>query len=385
MSDRPAERPDAAWIVDSTLREGEQAPGVVFSPEDRLAIARGLESIGVRELELGTPAMGREEMELIREVVDLGLSCRLTAWCRAVEDDVDRAALCRVDGVHISLPASDIFLRSMGKDRNWVLERIGRMVPFARLRVYHVSIGVQDAARADRSFLVECAAAARRAGANRFRLSDTLGIWNPLAVRETIEAIGREVPDLRLGFHGHDDLGMATANSIAAVQAGAESVDVTVNGIGERAGIAPLEEVVMALQVSLGKPTGIRTEGLQALSALVARASGIPLPPGKAITGRDAFRHEAGVHVRALLADRVACEPFPPEEVGHPPSDIVLGRHSGSTAIRHVLEGRGIRIGRDEAARLVAGVRAAAARRRSPLPPEELVSLWRASRLEEAS
>jgi homocitrate synthase NifV len=166
-----------------------------------------------------------------------------------------------------------------------------------------------------------------------------VGVWNPFQAHAVVLALRDRVRGLSLGFHGHNDLGMATANSLAALLAGAASADVTVNGLGERAGNAPLEEVVMAMRVTLGRATGIDTHRLGELSALVARASGRTLPTNKPITGDDAFRHESGIHVHALLADHRAYEPFPAKTVGHRPTEIVLGKHSGAAAVRAVLAG----------------------------------------------
>ena len=202
-----------------------------------------------------------------------------------------------------------------------------------------------------------------------------------------ISSLRAAAPELALGFHGHNDLGMATANTLAAVLAGAVSVDVTVNGLGERAGNAPLEEVVMALRLTLDKNCGIDTRRFGDLSALVARASGSPLPITKPITGAGVFRHESGIHVRGLLADRRTYEPFAAESVGHSDTEIVLGKHSGTAAIRHVLVKEGVRISAAEAADLLSDVRAAASRAKcitSPTPaPQDLVGWNREERLEQ--
>ena len=224
----------AVWLTDTTLRDGEQAPGVVFTRGQKLALAEALAEAGIPEIEVGTPAMGEDECRTIREAAGLGLPCSLTAWCRAREDDIEAAARCGVEAVHLSLPASPLLCRALEKSMGWVLDRVAALVPFARDQFGFVSVGAQDASRADPGFLTELALAVRDAGGDRLRLADTVGVWNPLQAGDAFVRLGGAVPGLWLAFHGHNDLGMATANSVAALDAGARSVDVTVNGLGER-------------------------------------------------------------------------------------------------------------------------------------------------------
>ncbi len=366
----------AAVLVDTTLRDGAQAPGVVFSVADRLAIASALAQAGLSELEIGTPAMGQQERDVIRQIVSQGLGCRLTGWCRARQEDLEWAAECGLSAVHVSLPASEIQLRAIGKSRSWVLQTTGRLLPFAKDRFDYVSVGAQDASRAEPSFLLAVAETCIPFRADRLRLCDTVGVWSPMRTYEAIARLREQVDELALAFHGHNDLGMATANSLAAIQAGAACVDVTVNGLGERAGNASLAEVAMAMHVSLGESCGIDTERLFELSALVARAAGRPISPDKPIVGDAAFLHESGIHVDALLVDHRSYEPFSPEAVGRQASDVLIGTHTGSSALRHALVTSGIASEPRVSEELVERARRLSADRRRALSTVELSRLY---------
>lgn len=366
------------WIVDSTLRDGGQAPGVAFSRGEKQVIASMLSSLGVAEMEIGIPAMGDIEQEDIRAINNLALPIRTTCWCRAKLSDVSAALKCNSNSVHISFPISPILMKISNIDKEKIINDLKTLLEFATNNFKYVTVGAQDATRSQLKFLTQFCKTAFKHGATRVRIADTIGILNPVQTHTLFKKLVKAGVNGDLEFHGHNDLGMAVGNTIAAIEGGCYGASVTVNGLGERAGNAALEEVIMASKCTLSNvKSDFDTTLLSQISSFVERASRRKLAVDKPIVGKMIFSHESGVHVHGLLENKKSYERFQAELVGHQKSEFLFGTHSGRAMIRKCLAKEGIKTDEKEIAILLAEIKKKAQIDKTPLTEKDVVALYK--------
>ena len=336
-------------IVDGTLREGEQSPGVYFTKEEKVRIAMELDRIGVPILDVGMPSISTEEREAIYAISKQGLRASTGVSVRLKRDEVDQAFECGVKEVFLICPVSSLHLHSkLGLDEKGVKRLAEELVRYACRKALLVNLVAEDASRAEIPFLCEILSHAFQWGAQRAFICDTVGVMEPFRMKDFVKKVRDQIPqEMELGVHCHNDLGLATANTLAAIEAGVNYPSVTVNGIGERAGNPPLHEVVLALKKIFHRQHGIDSQGLYHLSQLVEQCSGIFIPPHAPIIGLNAIRHESGIHVDGILKNSQTYKIIDAKEVGRK-SSFVLGKHTGTQAILHLLRQRSYEANEEE-------------------------------------
>ena len=343
-------------IFDTTLRDGEQSPGCSMNPAEKLRMARQLDRLGVDVIEAGFPISSDGDFESVRMIANEIRRPKIAGLARANAKDIERAwhALQHAarPRIHVFLATSDIHLKyKLRMTREQCIEQAFEQVRFARSLCSDIEFSPEDATRTDLEFLCAVCEAAVEAGATTLNLPDTVGYTVPSDITRIFTAVRNRIhrEDVVLSCHCHNDLGMAVANSLAAVEAGARQIECTINGIGERAGNASLEEVTMAIRVrsdAYPYSTGIHSEQLYPSSALLIEITSADVQANKAIVGRNAFAHEAGIHQDGVLKNPLTYEIMTPHSVGVPDSKLVLGKHSGRSALNHRCEELGYRFSR---------------------------------------
>ena len=348
--------PEDFLIYDTTLRDGEQTPGVCFSPEEKLEIARKLDQLRINQIEAGFPIVSEKERESVKRIVNEDLNADILALTRTKPEDIDAAIDCGVDGIITFVGTSDIHLdHKMHITRQDAINLCESAVDYAKDHGLYVAFSAEDATRTDIEFLKRIYSKAQECGADRVHIADTTGAITPQGIDYLVRELVKDL-DVNLALHCHNDFGLAVINSITGVLAGAKGISTTVNGLGERAGNASLEELIMALKILYGKDLGFKTKYLKELSDLVSRASELPVPYNKPIVGNNVFRHESGIHVDAVIEEPLCYEPYVPELVGQR-RQLVLGKHSGCRAVRAKLNECDLDVSDDELIEIVRKVK----------------------------
>lgn len=358
-------------LNDTTLRDGEQTPGVVFSLEEKVEIARLLDEMGVQQIEAGSPILSDFEQKAVHAIVKEGLNASIMGWARAVKADIDAVIATEADAIAISIATSDIHLKhKLKKTREEILETAVAMVEYAKDHGLYISLNSEDATRTEFSFLKEFALKGMDAGADRLRICDTLGVLIPASSKYLVKKFIAETK-MTVEIHTHNDYGLAVANALAAFEAGAEYASTTVNGLGERAGNSSLEGLIMSLAKLYNMDLGFKMDQLYRISHYVEETSGIMVALNRSIVGDHMFTHESGIHVDGVLKFPYTYESFLPDEVGAT-RRIVIGKHSGKHAVWDKLEELGIHSDKDQLIKIVEAVKERSEKRKSAITDEQL-------------
>ncbi|WP_410319332.1 homocitrate synthase family protein [Methanobrevibacter sp.] len=348
--------PEDITIYDTTLRDGEQTPGVCFSLDEKLEIARKLDQFKIHQIEAGFPIVSEKERESVKTIANEGLDATILGLTRTKTEDIDAALDCDVDGIITFVGTSDIHLdHKMHITRQDAINLSETAVEYAKDHGLFVAFSAEDATRTDIEFLKRIYGKAQECGADRVHIADTTGAITPQGIDYLVKELVKDI-DIDIAVHLHNDFGLAVINSIVGVLAGAKAVSTTVNGIGERAGNASLEELIMAMKILYGKDYGFKTKYIKELSDIVSKASGLPIPYNKPVVGNNVFRHESGIHVDAVIEEPLCYEPYLPELVGQK-RQLVLGKHSGCRAVRAKLNECELDVSNDELIEIVRQVK----------------------------
>lgn len=330
-------------LLDTTLRDGEQTPGVYFTNKEKLYIASELSDIGVEIIEAGIPSMGDEERKSLKAIRKLNLKSEILSWNRMLIEDVITSLRAGIMTIHLSVPTSDVMIeRKMAKTRDWIIPQMEKVFSFALKEGAVISFGAEDASRTDTQFLKKIFDTAQSLGAKRVRFADTLGIMTPSQVANQLNYLSKDL-DIAIDYHGHNDFGMATANALAAWENGADVISCSVLGLGERAGNTSLEEFVCIMQYLKDQISGFDFVRLKKLCQAIAEWTDCPIPDRKPVVGKKIFTHESGIHVDGILKEPTTYELLPPESLGGN-REFVLGKHSGLKAIRYFANNEGYEI-----------------------------------------
>ncbi len=348
-----ANLPERILLWDETMRDGEQTPGVAFSPEEKMQIATLLDDMGVPIMDVGIPVVSKEEARGVKMIANAGLDASIMAAARAVRKDVEACIECEVDEVSVFIACSDLHLKyKLNMTREKVMEAAVRETEYARAHGLKVSFVTEDTFRADLDYVVQLYNACIEAGATRAVLCDTVGIMTPAGIRWFLDQVKPRFHQVQLSFHGHNDFGLAVANSLAAVEAGVEVPHTCVNGLGERSGNASFEELVMTIEALYGHRTGIDVSRLYEVSRLVEKLSGVPVGVNKPVIGYNAFSHESGIHADGVIKHTATYEPIQPERIGRT-RQFIYGKHTGSASVSERLKSRDIEASPDQVQKLV--------------------------------
>jgi homocitrate synthase NifV len=367
-----------ALINDTTLRDGEQAPYVAFNTAEKLRIATLLDACGADELEVGIACMGAKEREDIKELLGLGLNARMMTWNRMKLEDLEASLSCGIRAVDLSLPMSDLLIEvKFGGSKTALLRELETVVTTAKREGLFVCIGGEDSSRGSVEFIREVMELSRECGAQRFRYCDTIGIMTPTQTYTAIKSLN-ELNLLPIEMHTHNDFGLANANALSGIDAGAVSLNTTVMGLGERAGNASFEQILMALKHLYGENRPLDPHAIRALVHTVSHAANLALSPNAPVVGDHIFAHESGIHAHGMLKDSHTYEPYTAQEMGVE-SSFPIGKHSGSATISYHLSRMGITAERGILRELLPKIREIVTSRKRVLDHFELRSLYQES------